>query len=134
MTVMQCSSDCGVAFRLPASRRRPLFPSLSLLFVSWPTSVLRAIPYYAALHCHNPYITCRSDESEFMVQGAPSASRISENFSEKKHSPGTHRRPRVAPARLSAATDFYFSKFPNKNRPANRQRSFRERENTIVPG
>lgn len=74
----------ALPFRLPTLVADLSFPSLSLLFVSWPTSVLRAIPYYAALHCHNPYITWRSDESEFMVQGAPSASRISENFWREK--------------------------------------------------
>lgn len=84
MAVLQYSSDCGIAFKLPA-----LVADLSFLlflfylFLSQHLSYA-PIPYYAALHCHNPYITCQSDESEFMVQGASSASRISENFSKKK--------------------------------------------------
>lgn len=96
--------DC---FQTTSSRRRPLFPFLSLLFVSWPTSVLRAIPYYTALHCHNPYITYRSNDSAFMVQCAHRLPREFQRISWKKSISGTHLRSRVALCRLCAQIDSF---------------------------
>lgn len=103
---MQYSSDCGIAFKLPA-----LVVDLSflffLLFVSWPTSVLRAIPYYTALHCHNPYITYRSNDSAFMVQCAHRLPREFQRISWKKSISGTHLGSRVALCRLCAQIDSF---------------------------
>lgn len=93
-------------FKLPVVASRPPFSfCFSLIwFVSWSTSVLRAIPYYAALHCHNPYITCQSDESKFMVQGAHRLPREFQRISRRKSISGTHLRSCVALCRPCVQT------------------------------